>query len=162
MKEGVQKWLVFSVALSLLPLLISLILYWLQDEPFNLFRLISNGELLIIGCTLSAATIGELNSAVAKRNDLRLIAPLGGLVLSTLLCAFVFAAIAALGNNGPTQIIEEIFSSGPPASASEAISLYEDAEDALSVNQTKLGWLSVSLFALSASISWYTISLIGD
>jgi hypothetical protein len=60
MAEKLVRWLIFSVVISLLPLLFRFALEATDGKSPTLSDLLSQGELLLISSAIAAAAVGEL------------------------------------------------------------------------------------------------------
>ncbi|MEM6635548.1 MAG: hypothetical protein AAF667_06615 [Pseudomonadota bacterium] len=107
--EKLSRWLIFSVAISLVPLIFAAISLASRGSSVELIAVIGNGELLIISTSMCAAAVGELFGAGQKYKYVQVI--LGGLaVLLLMLSALNFADIAAVRAAG-SNVVSEVLRS---------------------------------------------------
>ena len=66
MKIRFLKWFLFTLVVSLAPIIVSAVALKLVRETASLERLLGNGELLMISCALAATAIGELIASKAR------------------------------------------------------------------------------------------------
>jgi len=59
-KEGILKWLIFTVIVSLIPFGMVALSLWSGDKPLSLAVLWPHGELLLVATALAADGIGDL------------------------------------------------------------------------------------------------------
>ncbi len=59
-REGILKWLVFTVAVSLVPFGMVALSLWSGDKPLSLGALWPHGELLLVATALAADGVGDL------------------------------------------------------------------------------------------------------
>jgi hypothetical protein len=104
--EKAARWLIFSVTISLVPLIFTAISLASRGNSFDLIDIIGNGELLLISTALCAASVGELFGTSPKYRTLKIV--LGGIaVVLLMLAALNFADISAAKTSG-TQIVPDV------------------------------------------------------
>jgi len=81
-RPQVTHWLVFSIALSLAPILLLAIVQMAHGQPLTLSGLLDNGDLFIISAVLAADYIGT--AITAARYDVRTSIGTGGCVVAIL------------------------------------------------------------------------------
>jgi hypothetical protein len=95
MWEKLAKWLIFSVLLSLVPLLANYGLYRITENAIDLELLLSHGELFLIAAALTGTALGEIIASRKKRQhgNWRLCSA-GGSLLIVILASMLFAFVS--------------------------------------------------------------------
>ena len=96
------RWLGFTVAISLAPILFNLLGRAFDGKPFGIRVLLGKGELFLVACALAAAGIGEIVGRGVKRGTP--IAAGGGCFLSAMTSSFCFAYVQH-GGTHKTEIV---------------------------------------------------------
>ena len=89
------RWLIFGVAISLIPLAYNFLNLQLRGASPTLIQLVKNGELLLIICAFCAASIGALVGSGPRMLPLKLICG-GGALIILMLSALYFSDVSAL------------------------------------------------------------------
>ena len=97
--EKLVRWLVFSVAISLLPLVFNFLRAYGRGATPSLIDLNAHGELLLISAAIAAAAIGELVASGGRYQIAKIIAG-GGCVLVLAVASLWFADISAPTSSG--------------------------------------------------------------
>ena len=100
------KWIVFSVIISLLPLVFNLLSALNRQKEASLSLLCSHGELLILSAAIAAGSIGELFGGGSERAILKIIAG-GGCVAVLFVACLSFADVAQLPQPVPSVVTVE-------------------------------------------------------
>jgi hypothetical protein len=94
MWEKLIKWLVFSVLLSLVPLLANYGLHRINKHAIDLTLLLSHGELFLIASALTGTALGEVVVAGRSRKHERWrLCSAGGNLLIVILASMFFAFV---------------------------------------------------------------------
>lgn len=101
--EKMTRWLIFSVLVSLMPLVTSYLSLQL-DRRTGLHVLTARGELLLISTTIASAAVGELIAGGRNKATPKLLAG-GSCILLVLLSSLFFAALQARHNADPHSIL---------------------------------------------------------
>ena len=99
MTEKLVRWLVFSVAIALLPLAFNGLKVLGRGETLTFVSLCSRGELLLISAAISAAAIGELVGRGGGKAIPKLLA-VGSCVIILALASWWFADVSFAINYG--------------------------------------------------------------
>ncbi|HEV3050735.1 MAG TPA: hypothetical protein VGX50_10515 [Longimicrobium sp.] len=91
-KEKLVRWLMFTVAFSLVPLASTYFGLWLDRREASLAVVVAHGELLLICTSVGAAALGELLPGDGKNAIAKLLAA-GTSLLGLAFSSFYFATI---------------------------------------------------------------------
>src|ERR1700722_8075371 len=99
LKEKLARWLIFSVVISLLPVLFSLLAQvTMKGNPISLGTLGGHGEFLLISVAILAASLGEgIGRKMDGRSTFPYILAEGVNAIFLILAAFWFAYISGTG-----------------------------------------------------------------
>jgi hypothetical protein len=97
---GIVRWLIFVVALSLLPVGIGAFSIVTRDEAVDFIRLLGHGELLLISTAVVGSALADLVSAGDSRFRTLKLSVGGGAALVVLAAAVWFAQIATVRVDG--------------------------------------------------------------
>jgi hypothetical protein len=102
-REKLIRWFIFSVAVGLVPLVISYLGVRLDSKPPAIHMLTARGEMLLISTTISSAAVGELIAGGRHKAAQKLLAG-GSCMLLVLLSSLFFAAVQARQHPDPVRI----------------------------------------------------------
>jgi hypothetical protein len=103
--EKLTRWFIFSVLISLVPLITSYLGLLLDSRAATLQTVTGRGELLLITTTLAAAAIGELIPSGRDRGTQKLLAG-GSCIVIVLLSSLLFAAVQSRAHpNGALTLV---------------------------------------------------------
>jgi hypothetical protein len=119
MRDKLALWFVFSVLLSLVPIIFHIVKGYTNHTPHALTAAIQRGELLLITAALCAAAVGELivaqpitpptssttitsttSQLTAKPSQIDKIVSGGTAIIFLMFCSLYFADISATYNSG--------------------------------------------------------------
>jgi hypothetical protein len=106
------KWLIFGVALPLLPFAARLLAAWLDNATRSLSftSLFSDGELLVVATVIAAAVIGDLLFDFSGRNEVRgrtTIAVLCALSLLVVVISVLMFGLVTLDNQNRSDAVQQ-------------------------------------------------------
>lgn len=95
------RWFLFSVIISLVPLIFDGVLLWSRETPSRQIAVavLAGGELLLISTAIAADAVGDLVGSGSTRTGLKLLVG-GTCVISLLFAALWYAANSVLENTG--------------------------------------------------------------
>lgn len=93
MMEKIIRWIIFGVAIALLPLIFQFICLIVTGTKASLVAITSQGELLLISVCMGAAAIGEIIICDTKKKNLKILS-VGSCVILLTLSALLFAFIS--------------------------------------------------------------------
>lgn len=102
--ERLLIWLFFGVVISIMPLVFHALQYINREKPFELYNIISNGELFILSVVMASAAIGE--SMLLEKRSLLIKMMVGVCLLQLTFSAFYYADISAINFSGSIKIPE--------------------------------------------------------
>jgi hypothetical protein len=103
LKERLVRWFMFSVLVSLVPLVSSYFNLWLDKRQAPMEVLVARGELLLICTTLGAAAIGELFPG-SRDNAVEKLLSGGASILLILVSTVFFASTQSRNSPSPRSI----------------------------------------------------------
>lgn len=103
MSVKIIRWLVFSVAIALLPLVANLLKTNTEITPWELSTIIGRGELLLIVAALCATAIGDLVGSTDHLQGWKIVSG-GACIVLLLLATIYYEHVSSL----PLIIVEEI------------------------------------------------------
>jgi cation transporter-like permease len=102
-KEKLVRWLMFTVAFSMVPLASTYFGLRLDRREASLTAIVAHGELLLICTSVVAAALGELLPGNGENATAKLFAA-GTSLLGVTLCSFYFAAIQSRAAPDPGTV----------------------------------------------------------
>jgi len=107
MTQRLLHWLIFSVAMALLPIVFTALSLKTRGNAIELTLLVKHGELLIVAAALSASGVGEILLARSPTSLTRTV--VGGAALGILgLASFYFADVSAGYRSGEQLRVDVI------------------------------------------------------
>ena len=110
MMEKIIRWIIYGVAIALLPLIFQLIILIASGAKASLVAVTSQGELLLISVCMVAAAIGEIIICDTNKKKFKMIS-VGSCLLLLIMSALLFAVISqsnplsiSLDNNAISDI----------------------------------------------------------
>jgi hypothetical protein len=97
--EKLVKWIMFSVAVALLPLVFRFLQIVTRGQLPSIQDITSQGELLLISGAMAAAALGEIIMSNISHSILKIISG-GFCVIMLLISSFYYADIASYSFNG--------------------------------------------------------------
>jgi hypothetical protein len=67
------RWFIFTLLVSILPILVSAIALWLSGDHPSIVEILGAGELLMICCALSATAVGDIVATKLRHPNAKLI-----------------------------------------------------------------------------------------